>query len=168
MMRMKIKVIGVIMLCSLLASCSTTKHLPEGEVLYTGIDRIEVQNEDKTEAGMAALVEVEAALAYAPNNAILGSSSLRWPVPVGLWVYDKFVKYQNKKGLGRWVFDHLGESPILLSSVNGETRAKVASGLLRDYGYFNGKVYYKEVPQKNPQKAKQSGRHLGTCFSIYG
>ena len=62
MMKMKIKIIGVIMLCSLLTSCSTTKHLPEGEVLYTGIDRIEVQHEDKTEAGMAALVEVEAAL----------------------------------------------------------------------------------------------------------
>ena len=156
MMKMKNKVIGVMMLCSIFVSCSTTKHLPEGEILYTGIDRIEVQNEDKTEAGMAALVEVEAALAYAPNNAILGSSSLRWPVPVGLWIYDKFVKYQNKKGFGRWVFDHLGESPVLLSSVNGETRAKVATGLLRDYGYFKGKVSYKEVPQKNPQMAKVS------------
>ena len=31
----------------LLASCSTTKNLPEGEVLYTGIKKIEVTNEDK-------------------------------------------------------------------------------------------------------------------------
>ena len=138
----------------LLSACSTTKNLPEGETLYTGIDKLEVVNEDKTLAGVTALTEVEAALAYAPNNAIFGSSSLRWPIPFGLWVYNGFEKYQNKKGVGRWIFDHLGKSPVLMSSVNGETRAKVATNLLKDYGYFNGSVSYQEVPQKNPKEAK--------------
>ena len=144
------------LLCILLSACSTTKNLPEGEILYTGIDKLEVINEDKTLAGVTALTEVEAALAYAPNNAILGSSSLRWPIPFGLWVYNGFEKYQDKKGVGRWIFDHLGKSPVLMSSVNGETRAKVATNLLRDYGYFNGSVSYQEVPQKNPKEAKVS------------
>jgi hypothetical protein len=139
-----------------MSACSTTKNLPEGETLYTGIDKLEVVNEDKTLAGITALTEVEAALAYAPNNAIFGSSSLRWPVPFGLWVYNGFEKYQDKKGIGRWIFDHLGKSPVLMSSVNGETRAKVATNLLHDYGYFNGSVSYKEVPQKNPKEAKVS------------
>ena len=144
------------LLCILMSACSTTKNLPEGETLYTGIDKLEVVNEDKTLAGITALTEVEAALAYAPNNAIFGSSSLRWPVPFGLWVYNGFEKYQDKKGIGRWIFDHLGKSPVLMSSVNGETRAKVATNLLHDYGYFNGSVSYKEVPQKNPKEAKVS------------
>ena len=74
------------MLCCWLASCSTTKNLPDGEILYTGIDKLEVVNEDETPAGIQALTEVEAALAYAPNNAIFGSSSMRWPLPLGLWV----------------------------------------------------------------------------------
>ena len=39
----------------LLASCSTTKNLPEGEVLYTGIKKIEVTNEDKSKEGEEAL-----------------------------------------------------------------------------------------------------------------
>lgn len=56
----------------LLASCSTTKNLPEGEVLYTGIKKIEVTNEDKSKEGEEALTEIEAALAYPPNNALLG------------------------------------------------------------------------------------------------
>lgn len=154
-MRMKIKYI-LVLCCALLVSCSTTRNLPEGEILYTGIDKLEVVNEDKTEAGSLALEEVEAALAYAPNNSILGSSSMRWPLPIGLWIYNGFEKYQNKKGVGRWIFDHLGASPILMSSVNGETRAKVATNLLRDYGYFNGSVSYKEIPQKNPKTAKVS------------
>ena len=142
------------LLCILLSACSTTMNLPEGETLYTGIDKLEVVNEDKTLAGITALTEVEAALAYAPNNAIFGSSSLRWPIPFGLWVYNGFEKYQDKKGVGRWIFDHLGKSPVLMSSVNGETRAKVATNLLHDYGYFNGTVSYQEVPQKNPREAK--------------
>ena len=159
MMKMKNKnglknVIWLAILCLIGVSCSTTKNLPEGEILYTGIDKMEVVNEDKTLAGITALTEVEAALAYAPNNAIFGSSSMRWPVPFGLWVYNGFEKYQNKKGVGRWIFDHLGTSPVLMSSVNGETRAKVATNLLRDYGYFNGSVKYEEVPQKNPKEAK--------------
>lgn len=157
MMKMRNKnTLLVGMLCILMSACSTTKNLPEGETLYTGIDKLEVVNEDKTLAGITALTEVEAALAYAPNNAIFGSSSLRWPVPFGLWVYNGFEKYQEKKGVGRWIFDHLGKSPVLMSSVNGETRAKVATNLLHDYGYFNGSVSYKEVPQKNPKEAKVS------------
>lgn len=142
--------------CLVWASCSTTKNLPEGEILYTGIDKLEILNEDETPAGITALTEVEAALAYAPNNAIFGSSIMRWPFPMGLWIYNDFVKYQDKKGLGRWIFDNLGSSPVLMSSVNGETRAKVATNLLRDYGYFNGSVSYREVPQKDPKKAKVS------------
>ena len=145
-----------ILLCCVFVSCSTTKNLPEGEILYTGIDKLEVLNEDETPAGIAALTEVEAALAYAPNNAIFGSSTMRWPFPMGLWIYNDFVKYQDKKGLGRWIFDHLGTQPVLMSSVNGETRAKVATNLLRDYGYFNGSVSYQEIPLKDPKKAKVS------------
>ena len=155
MMKMRNKnTLLVGLLCILMSACSTTKNLPEGETLYTGIDKLEVVNEDKTLAGITALTEVEAALAYAPNNAIFGSSSLRWPVPFGLWVYNGFEKYQDKKGIGRWIFDHLGKSPVLMSSVNGETRAKVATNLLHDYGYFNGTVSYQEVPQKNPKESK--------------
>lgn len=148
--------IELLLLCFVITSCSTTKNLPEGELLYTGIDELEIVNEDKTDTGVAALTEVEAALAYAPNNAIFGSSTLRWPFPVGLWIHNGFGKYQDKKGFGRWVYDHLGSDPVLLSTVNGETRAKVATNLLRDYGYFNGSVSYKEVPQKNPKEAKVS------------
>ena len=87
----------------LLASCSTTKNLPEGEVLYTGIKKIEVTNEDKSKEGEEALTEIEAALAYPPNNALLGSSSIRIPLPFGLWMYNAFV---NRKGkVGKWIFN---------------------------------------------------------------
>ena len=146
----------VVLFMIVLISCSTTKNLPEGETLYVGIDKLEVLNEDKTPAGITALEEVEAALAYPPNNALFGSSAMRWPVPFGLWVYNGFEKYQDKKGIGRWIFDHMATSPVLMSNVNADTRAKVAGNLLRDYGFFNGTVSHEIVPQKDAKKEKVS------------
>ena len=72
----------------LLAACSTTKNLPEGEILYTGIKQIEVAQPDESKEGEEALAEINAALAYPPNNALLGSSSIRLPFPFGLWMYN--------------------------------------------------------------------------------
>ena len=46
-----------------LAGCSTTKHLPEGEILYTGQKTMIVENRSKTPVGETAMEEVEAALA---------------------------------------------------------------------------------------------------------
>lgn len=145
----------ILLFLFLLASCSTTKNLPEGEVLYTGIKKIEVTHEDKTNAGEDALTEVEAALAYPPNNALLGSSSIRVPFPFGLWVYNAFV---NKKGkIGKWIFDKLAAKPVFISTVNPEVRVKVAQNLLKEYGYFNGSTGFQVDPDpKNPKKAKIS------------
>ena len=62
-----------------LAGCSTTKHLPEGEILYTGQKPMIVLNRSETSVGEIAMEEVEAALATAPNNSLLGSSTIRYP-----------------------------------------------------------------------------------------
>lgn len=144
-----------LILCVFFASCSTTKHLPEGEILYTGIKKIEVTDQDMTKAGENALSEVEAALEYPPNNALLGSSSLRAPFPFGLWMYNAFV---NKKGkLNHWIFNKLAAKPVFITSVNPEVRVKVAQNLLREYGYFNGTTSFQLLPDpKNARKAKLS------------
>lgn len=132
-------------------SCSTTRKLPEGELLYTGIKKTQVINRDETRAGQAALSEVEAAIACAPNNAIPGSSRRRFPFPMGLWIYNDFVKY--KKGIGKWIFNKLAAKPVYVTTVNPEVRMKIATNLLRDYGYFNGTVTYEVLPYKK-RKAK--------------
>ena len=77
------------------AACSTTRNLPEDETLYVGVKNMEILNEDKTPAGVQTLEEVEAALSYPPNNAILGSNSLRFPIPFGLWIYNVYSEPGN-------------------------------------------------------------------------
>ena len=134
------KLVYILLATLLLAACSTTKHLPEGEVLYTGQKPMIVENRSDTKVGETAMEEVEAALAKAPNNSLLGSSEYRIPFPFGLWVYNGFAKY--KKGFGKWIFNRFAATPVLISSVNPDIRQKVATNIQHDYGYFNGTVSY--------------------------
>ncbi len=149
MRRLILYIIGIL----LMAGCSTTKHLPEGEILYTGQKPMIVENRSKTPVGEVAMEEVEAALATAPNNSLLGSSTMRIPFPLGLWIYNGFVKYD--KGFGKWIFNRFAAKPVLMSSVNPDIRQRAAANLLRDYGYFNGTVNYKTfIDPKDSLKAK--------------
>ena len=62
-------------------------------------------------------------------------------------MYNDFVKY--KKGFGKWMFNRFAANPpVFISTVNPEVRVKVTTNLLRDYGYFNGKVAYETVVDK--------------------
>ena len=154
-MKMRINNIVVALIAVIgLAGCSTTKNLPEGETLYTGIKRIEINEKDESANGEKTIEEVTAAVSVAPNNSFLGSTKYRIPIPFGLWIYNNFQKYE--KGLGRWIFRKMAATPVTVSSVNPDTRVKIASNLLKDYGYFNGNVTYTVDSTRNPRAVKLS------------
>ena len=158
------KMWGGVFFAFLLAACSTTSNLSEGEVLYTGIKKITVLDEKDTEAEEEALTEVEAALAYAPNGSFMGSSSVRTPFPIGLWVYNSLVNKENKP-FSKWLLNTFGSPPVTIDVVNPATRTKVATNLLQNYGYFNGYVDYELVNQRNPKKQKiKYAIHLGEPY----
>ena len=134
------------------ASCSVTKHLPEEELLYTGIKGIEISARDSSAIGENTIAEIEAALAYPPNNALLGSSSVRIPFPFGLWMYNALINKEGK--IGKWMFRKLAAKPVYISTVNPEVRVKVAQNLLKEYGYFRGEADFELVPhEKDPKQA---------------
>ena len=140
-------------LVALCTACSTTKRLPSGECLYTGIRKIEVTKEDRSDAGDEALSEIEAALAFPPNNALFGSSQVRIPLPFGLWMYNSLAGKEN--GLSRWMFRLLATQPVLLSDVNPELRVKIAQNLLHEHGYFDGHVACDTLfGKRDPRQAK--------------
>ncbi|MCM1311478.1 MAG: BamA/TamA family outer membrane protein [Bacteroides sp.] len=145
-------------------ACSTTSNLPEDEILYTGIKDITINGKQNTDAEKTTLTEVEAAIAYAPNNSLMGSSSVRTPFPIGLWIYNGLVNKQNS-GISRWVFNTFGSTPKTISAVNPTTRTQIATYLLQNYGYFQGNVDYTLINQKNPKKQKISYEiHLGAAY----
>ena len=140
----------------MLTGCSSTKNLPLDETLYVGIKEVKVTNKDKSEVGLQAMEEIEAALDYPPNTSIMGSSYYRHPFALGLWIFNGFQKYQDQKGLGNWILRKLGTTPVYMSTVRPETRAKIATNLLHDFGFFNGTVTHQVDTMKNPRKTKVS------------
>ena len=164
---------GLLIVALTLASCSLTSHLPEGETLYTGLKGIvyndSAANDALSQKHFATIQEeMEAALACAPNGAILGSSSLRNPLQIKLRIYNHYANSTSK--FGKWMMNHFGQEPVLMTHVNPEMRALVARNLLRSNGYFDAKVDYHILPQKNPKKEKLAYRvttnHLYTFDTI--
>ena len=142
-------------MAALLVACSTTSHLPEGEVLYTGVKKMKVHGQHGTAAEDLALAEVKSALAYKPNGSLLGSSSKRSPFQVGLWIYNAYVD-KPRVGFNKWMFNSFAGTPVTISSVSPETRTKVATNILQNYGYFRGDVDYSLIDQRNPRKHRIS------------
>lgn len=130
----------------LLSSCSISQYQGSGEQLYIGIKSIEISDEDKSSHGQRAIEAIEEQLAYAPNNAIFGSSIYRWPWPsMGLWLYKKYEA--DSTFMGRWM-RRLGSKPIWVSDVAPDLRAKVSERILREYGYLNAEVRARIIPRR--------------------
>ncbi|MBQ2808063.1 MAG: BamA/TamA family outer membrane protein [Bacteroidaceae bacterium] len=151
---MKKKTLIYALLAAMLTACSTTRHIPDGEQLYTGIRSIDFIGKEQyasSTAGQTAVQEITSALEYAPNGSVAGSSSFRTFSP-GLWFYNTF--YKSKGAIGRWLFNSFGSEPVLISKVTPELRARVAADILKYYGYFNGKATARiDTDSKNPKKA---------------
>jgi len=149
-----------------LSSCISTKNIPEGEILYTGQKSIKVENFYPHTLGRTAMEEVEAAVATAPNNSFMGSSTITLPFSFPLWVYNNYAKAGG--GLGKWMYKHFAAEPVLLSGVNPDIRVKAAKNVLRDYGFFNGDVGYETFIDKDDSlKAKlQYTVDMGTPYFI--
>ena len=152
----------------MVVSCSSTSALKEGEQLFTGLKPIEYTNYEKMPYADSTILEMENVLASAPNGALFGSSYHRTPFPVRLWIWNAFSPSDSP--ISKWITKAFGSKPKLMSNVNPVLRAQVAENQLDKYGYFNGKVSYQVLTEKNPKKAKVAYQvnlgHLWTLDSV--
>lgn len=152
----------------MLCSCISTRDVPDDDQLFVGLTKISCDDENADESHKQHLadtkVEVEAALATAPNGAIFGSSYYHSPFSWRLWVYNRYGGKDSK--FARWMTKSFGKPPVLMSQVNPALRALVAQSVLRNNGYFRATVTYDNVPQRNPKKARIAYHvHLDSLFT---
>ena len=136
----------------LLASCSTTSSIPDGEQLYTGLKPTVYTNYERNEHATTTREEIDLVLATEPNGALFGSSTYRSPFPIGLWVWNAYSN--DSTGFSRWMTKAFGTPPVLMSHVNAPLHASVAQSTLQKRGYFNGQVTHEALPQRNAKKSK--------------
>lgn len=134
-----------IFLIALLSACSTTKNLGPGQKLYTGgTVKVDDKNIKKSEA-KALDEELEALLRPKPNGSILG-------LRVKLYIYEK-TKTNKKSGLKHYLNTHLGEPPVLISSVDLEKNSSILQNRLQNEGYFLAQVTGDTIGKKKTARA---------------
>lgn len=120
------------------AACSVTKHIPEGELLYVGIGKTKIAGDKSSKEAQRALTDMEKVLNEPPNDAFFGSARSPFRIPVGLWFYNGFVN--DSTWVGRRLFKLFAEDPKLISAVRPSVRAEQARNTLREHGYFRATV----------------------------
>jgi outer membrane protein assembly factor BamA len=100
-------------------------------------------------------MQIEAALSVPPNNAFFGSAKTRIPIPLELWIYNATA---DKKGsVNKWLYKWFGKKPVLVSTVNPETRIRIVKNILHNNGYFAGETSFSIIPdRKDSLQAKIS------------
>ena len=129
-MKSKLFLIGLL---AVLCSCSNTKYLPDGELLYTG-GKVKVEDSVMKRKNRKALEkEFTGLLRPRPNKKILG---LRYK----LYFYNLAGEPKKEKGFRHWLRTKVGEPPVLFSQVDLEYNADVLQSYAENHGYFKART----------------------------
>lgn len=126
---MKSKFFITIFSALVLAGCSNTKYLPEGELLYTG-GKVKVEDTLIRRKERKALEkQFQGLLRPRPNKKILG-------LRPKLWAYNIAGEPKKEKGFRHWLRTKVGEPPVLFSQVDLQYNADVLQSYSENLGYF--------------------------------
>ncbi len=120
----------ILLLSFFIVSCSNTRFLPEGELLYTGatvkIEGDSLSNSERKElkATLEELVRPK------PNSSVLG-------LKPKLYFYHLAGEPEREKGFRYWLRNKVGEPPVLFSRVDREYNKKILQNYAENNGYFN-------------------------------
>ncbi len=127
-MKQQLKYIFIIFFFGiLLYSCSITKHIPQGERLYSGA-KIEVEGDSALKNRSDLKSELKTVLRPEPNSKFLG-------MHLGLFYYYKTQK-ENPGFINRWLYKQIGEEPIYKSDVKPFEVEAVLRNRLENKGFF--------------------------------
>lgn len=147
-----IKLLGFIAFAVLFTSCSTTRKLTEGEVLYTGVKGIKIEVPPKMKSERNYKNAVTTPLSVAPNNPLF-TPHVRTPFPLGLWVYNWEIK--KEKGFKWWLYKNFSKKPVLISDVQPDLRLEMVKNNLKDLGFFKTETNFEILHRRrNSKKAK--------------
>ncbi len=133
-MKKLIRLSAFVLACSIIASCSNTRYLKPGQILYTGAKvkinpdssgRItDEKNERKT---------LESKTRPRPNKSFLG-------IKFKLFIYNLAGEPTKPKGIRNWLRNKVGEPPVLMSEVKLKYNNAVLKSYLISRGYLQSEV----------------------------
>jgi outer membrane protein assembly factor BamA len=116
----------------LISSCSNTRFLPEGELLYTGAKVVVDGKETSKKDRKAIKNQLKSLVRPKPNSTILG-------LRPKLYIYNLAGTPKKEKGFKYWLRNKVGEPPVLYSQVDLEYNKSVLQNFIENSGYFNAR-----------------------------
>ncbi|WP_262149150.1 translocation and assembly module lipoprotein TamL [Chryseobacterium foetidum] len=138
-------------------SCSNTKFLKDGQLLYTGAE-VKVESDSLTKKEKSALQSaLEENLTPKPNSSFLG-------LRPKLYAYNATKEPKKEKGLRYWLKYKFGEEPVLLGDVDREFNKDIIVNYSENKGYFNAKAKYDTISKNKKAQViytlNPGGRYL--------
>lgn len=128
-------------------SCSNTKYLKEGELLYVG-GSVKVEGKEIPRKERKALKkELEDLLRPKPNSSILG-------LRPKLYFYNIAGTPKKDKGFRHWLKYKVGEAPVLFSQVDLQYNSDVLRNYSENKGYFKVQVESDSTRRKKKATAE--------------
>lgn len=129
----------------LYASCSPTRHLPPGELLYTGA-KVSIEEKDHTVTNKKQLQsELNAITTPRPNKSILG-----WRYKLAF--YNMIDTVTKPRGLKHYIKYKLGEPPVLFSQVGINANKEILKNRMENRGYFTASAKVDSITRRKKIK----------------
>ncbi|MCW3168602.1 BamA/TamA family outer membrane protein [Chryseobacterium sp. 09-1422] len=140
-----------------IVSCSNTKFLKDGQLLYTGAE-VKIESDSLTKKEKSSLESaLEENLTPKPNSSFLG-------LRPKLYAYNATKEPKKEKGLRYWLKYKFGEEPVLLGDVDREFNKDIIVNYSENKGYFNAKAKYDTVSKNKKAQViytlNPGGRYL--------
>lgn len=133
-MKLTIKPLIFLFICLVVASCSSTRRLKPGQILYVGAEvKINPDSSVKIDNQKDVKKTLESKTRPRPNKSILG---FRYK----LFLHNLAGDTVKPKGIGNWLKNKVGEAPVLLSEVKIKYNNDVLKSYLISQGYLQAEV----------------------------
>ncbi len=124
--------IAYCLLLIVFTACSTTKHIPKGDALYTGAKvKLNAENITKQQKKVFS-ADLQGQTRPRPNGSLLG-------IPFKLLLWNFFYTKKPKSFKGK-LQSSLGQPPVLASSVNLNANTTLLQNYLQNKGFFGAQV----------------------------
>ena len=130
------KIFAAFSLMLIISSCSNTKFLQEGQILYTGA-KISIKNDTLSKKEKSNLKEaLQDQLRPKPNSSFLG-------LRPRLYIYNITKEPKKQKGIRYWLKYKIGEKPVLLGDVDREFNKKIIVNYSENKRFFQCKSFFR-------------------------
>lgn len=131
---------------TLMCACSTTRRIPDGDILYTGLKGVDIKTPEGEHFPEGVRETLKEAVNVKTNYSLFGVL----PIPLGLWAYNNWPN--PPKGIRHWLYEKVASDPVLVSEVRPQIRTHMLKQLLDDNGYFGASVKYDLVQKRNKKR----------------